>query len=133
MVFLAEQTIPVPPKDIVSWIFDEVPYDQDQPVSNHTFRTLSTKGLNIPRITAEHSNLQDLHRCCQPRQDSICKPRAHDYTEIGGWLEEMGYSSWPEGRCMSPLIQRRHVTRTRLGHYRRWRYLCRNQSLLHLV
>ena len=33
MVFLAERTIPLPEKDILSWIFDEVPYNQDQPVS----------------------------------------------------------------------------------------------------
>lgn len=37
MVFLAERTIPVPEKDLISWIFDEVPYDQDQPVSIYTF------------------------------------------------------------------------------------------------
>ncbi len=33
MVFLSEQTIPVPTKDLVSWIFDELPYDADKPVS----------------------------------------------------------------------------------------------------
>ena len=38
MVFLAEEATSVPEKDIISWIFDEVPYDQDQPVSDHTSR-----------------------------------------------------------------------------------------------
>ena len=36
MVFLSEHTVPVPEKDLVSWIFDHVPYDQDQPVSTDT-------------------------------------------------------------------------------------------------
>ena len=33
MVFLAEQVVPVPAKDILSWIFDDLPYDGDTPVS----------------------------------------------------------------------------------------------------
>lgn len=33
MVFLAEQTVPVPTKDIISWIFDDLSYDGDKPVS----------------------------------------------------------------------------------------------------
>lgn len=32
MVFLAQETIPVPTKDILSWIFDDVPYDEHKPV-----------------------------------------------------------------------------------------------------
>ena len=36
MVFLAEETIPIPGKDINSWIFDEVSYDENQTVSNST-------------------------------------------------------------------------------------------------
>ena len=32
MVFLAEKNIPIPPSDILSWIFDQVPYDVDEPV-----------------------------------------------------------------------------------------------------
>ena len=32
MVFLAKETIPVPTKDILSWIFDDAPYDQHKPV-----------------------------------------------------------------------------------------------------
>ena len=46
MVFLAEQTIPLPEKDVISWIFDEVPYDQDQPVSTFTFCIADTKELD---------------------------------------------------------------------------------------
>ena len=47
MVFLAEKTVPVPNKDIISWIFDEVPYHQDQPVSVHASPTSSanTRGI----------------------------------------------------------------------------------------
>ena len=37
MVFLAQQSIPIPGKDILSWIFDDVPYNQDQPVSNRSY------------------------------------------------------------------------------------------------
>ena len=32
MVFLAEKILPIPPADILSWIFDQVPYDIDEPV-----------------------------------------------------------------------------------------------------
>lgn len=32
MVFLADSTVPVPTKDINSWIFDDVPYDLNRPV-----------------------------------------------------------------------------------------------------
>ena len=32
MVFLAEQNIPIPTKDINSWIFDDVLYDRKKPV-----------------------------------------------------------------------------------------------------
>lgn len=46
MVFLAEETLPVPAKDIVSWIFDDVPYDQDQPVSDRIFHHLDSNGLD---------------------------------------------------------------------------------------
>ena len=33
MVFIAEKIVPVPTQDILSWIFDNVPYNQDKPVS----------------------------------------------------------------------------------------------------
>lgn len=32
MVWLAEETVPIPAKDILSWMFDDVPYDPDEPV-----------------------------------------------------------------------------------------------------
>lgn len=32
MVFLAERTVAIPTKDILSWTFDQVPYDIDEPV-----------------------------------------------------------------------------------------------------
>ncbi|KAL8788489.1 MAG: hypothetical protein Q9195_007266 [Heterodermia aff. obscurata] len=32
MVFFAEKNIPIPPTDILSWIFDQVPYDIDEPI-----------------------------------------------------------------------------------------------------
>lgn len=35
MVFLAEKTIPISTKDILSWTFDQVPYDPDEPVRRH--------------------------------------------------------------------------------------------------
>ena len=43
MVFLAEHKVPVPEKDLVSWIFDHVPYNEDQPVS--TDAQVSTHSL----------------------------------------------------------------------------------------
>jgi hypothetical protein len=33
MPFLAETILPIPNKDILSWIFDEPQYDEDKPVS----------------------------------------------------------------------------------------------------
>ena len=33
MPFLAEEHFPIPTKDILSWYFDDISYDQDQPVS----------------------------------------------------------------------------------------------------
>ncbi|KAL8823903.1 MAG: hypothetical protein Q9191_005461 [Dirinaria sp. TL-2023a] len=38
MVFLAEQHIPIPTKDILSWTFDNVPYDRDEPIIIDTAR-----------------------------------------------------------------------------------------------
>ena len=67
MVFLAEETIPVPAKDIVSWIFDDVPYDQDQPVSHRISHLLDSNGLDGFCAAAEYSNFEDVHRCCRPR------------------------------------------------------------------
>jgi len=32
MPFLAQEHLPIPNKDILSWIFDEQAFDQDQPV-----------------------------------------------------------------------------------------------------
>ena len=53
MVFLAEQIIPVPPKDLISWIFDEIPYDQDQPVSTRTFCIVEIKIFNVDCALAD--------------------------------------------------------------------------------
>ena len=46
MVFLAEETIPVPTKDILSWIFDDAPYDQHKPVCDAP-TAVSNRQLNI--------------------------------------------------------------------------------------
>ncbi len=54
MVFLAEQTISVPHKDLISWIFDEVPYDQDQPVSTRTFCIVEVKTFNVECALVDH-------------------------------------------------------------------------------
>lgn len=43
MVFRAEQTVTVPSTDLISWIFDEVSYDQDKIVGTQTFRNPGTK------------------------------------------------------------------------------------------
>ena len=72
MVFLAEQTIPVPQKDISSWIFDEVSYDQDQIVSDLTPSINGIQDLDMSYATAESFIVEDLHRCRQPREDTIC-------------------------------------------------------------
>ena len=61
MVFLAKRTISISRKDIISWLYDEVPYDQGQPVSNYTSHDFSTKGLVVSYLTAEQSPFEDLH------------------------------------------------------------------------
>ena len=53
MVFLAEQTLPIPQKDINSWIFDEVPYDQDQAVSDPTSPVSGIQYVDVSYATAE--------------------------------------------------------------------------------
>lgn len=45
MIFQAEQTVPILRKNLVSWIFDEVPYDQDQPVNVPYFRVPGTNDM----------------------------------------------------------------------------------------
>lgn len=50
MVFLAEQTIPVPQTDLISWIFDEVPYDQDKPIYIDAANPERTISANQARI-----------------------------------------------------------------------------------
>ena len=34
MPFLAEESVPIPPKDILSWMFDETKLDPEKPVSS---------------------------------------------------------------------------------------------------
>ena len=46
MVFLAQETIPVPTQDILSWIFDDVPYDQHKPVCDAPI-PVSNRQLNL--------------------------------------------------------------------------------------
>lgn len=53
MVFLAEETMPVPAKDIASWIFDDIPYDQDQPVSDRISHLLDSNGSDGVCAAAE--------------------------------------------------------------------------------
>lgn len=55
MVFLADQVLPIPEKDLISWIFDEVPYDQDLPVSTRTFDILVLRIDNLDLTIAERS------------------------------------------------------------------------------
>ena len=50
MVFLTERTVPVPEKDLISWIFDHVPYDQDQPVSTDTQVSNHSLILGLPGL-----------------------------------------------------------------------------------
>lgn len=50
MVFLAEQVLPIPQKDLISWIFDEVPYDQDQPIYIDAANPERTISANQARI-----------------------------------------------------------------------------------
>ena len=90
MVFLAEQTIPVPHKDINSWIFDEVSYDQDQPVSNPTPSISGIEHFDVSYATAESFIVEDLHRCHQPQEDNICQAGAHNASETCSWPERMG-------------------------------------------
>lgn len=38
MVFLSERSVSIPNKDILSWIFDDPKFDQDEPVSYGFYR-----------------------------------------------------------------------------------------------
>ena len=116
MVFLAEETMPVPTQDILSWIFDDVPYDQDKPVSDETFETISTLGRGL-------STYKDLHRRHQARTIDIRQPSASDSPETHRRLTKMGCETWPEGCCLLARVQRYHVFNDVSGHHWRWRHL----------
>ena len=49
MVFLAKETIPVPTKDILSWMFDDVPYDQHKPVCDPPETICNNPAKHLPR------------------------------------------------------------------------------------
>lgn len=53
MPFLAEETIPIPNKDILSWTFDNPQYDQDKPVSEISMEVTDFvyRGLTSARFT----------------------------------------------------------------------------------
>jgi hypothetical protein len=40
MPFLAQEQIPIPSKDLLSWMFDEQKYDADKPVSTIVYETV---------------------------------------------------------------------------------------------
>ena len=61
MVFLAEQTIPIPQKDINSWIFDEVSYDQGQAVSTPKLSKSGVKHFDVVDAMAKSFLVEDLH------------------------------------------------------------------------
>ena len=62
MVFLAEQTLPIPHKDINSWVFDEVSYNENQTVSDLTPSISGNKQMNVPYDAAESFIVEGLHR-----------------------------------------------------------------------
>ena len=49
MVFLAEHKESIPEKDLLSWTFDDLPYDADKPVSE------------IPRIRPRAERFLGIH------------------------------------------------------------------------
>lgn len=61
MVFLAKETIPVPTKDILSWIFDEVPYDQHKPVCDAPRMVSNKPAKYLPRSMLTPQSLKGLY------------------------------------------------------------------------
>lgn len=56
MPFLANEHIDVPNKDILSWIFDDISYDWDKPVSDIRYYARDT-------WRCIYSSLADVYRC----------------------------------------------------------------------
>jgi hypothetical protein len=52
MPFLAEQKLPIPNKDLLSWMFDEPGYDVDKPVPalNSPITNLTGKRTNEKKV-----------------------------------------------------------------------------------
>lgn len=83
MVFLAEKTVDIPTKDLLSWIFDNIPYDQDAMV-----RYLPVKWLKL----LDTDMMIDIYRCGRSLSIHICKPSSNHHPSISRgisccWLE----------------------------------------------
>ena len=99
MVFLAEKIVPVPTQDILSWIFDEIPYDQDKPVSGEALdrhRSSPRRGL---------STCIDIHRRHKARTFHLRQPSASDSQKTHCGFTKMGSEVWPEERRLRALVQ----------------------------
>ena len=61
MVFLAKESIPVPTKDILSWIFDDVPYDQHKPVCDAPIPVFHEAAKHPNRSMLTPQSLKELY------------------------------------------------------------------------
>ena len=61
MVFLAKETIPVPTKDILSWIFDDVPYDPNKPVCDAPIPASNEAAKHPNRSMLTPQSLKELY------------------------------------------------------------------------
>ena len=61
MVFLAKETIPVPTKDILSWIFDDVPYNQHKPVCDAPKTIFNKAAKYLPRSMLTPQDLKEVY------------------------------------------------------------------------
>jgi hypothetical protein len=89
MIFTSPKTVPIPNKDLLSWIFDEQQYDADKPVSPTVFdasnilklaRTAKVRQCWITRSSLTLLNLRAQYHQGRPSQPFaswhvVCEPR----------------------------------------------------------
>jgi hypothetical protein len=73
MPFLAEQNLPIPNKDLLSWMFDEPGYDVDKPVRALNFPITNLTGKRTNKRDSIDTSL-DLHRRLQPFPLNLLPP-----------------------------------------------------------
>lgn len=97
MPFLAQKHLPIPNKDLLSWMFDDPKYDLDQPVSTSTSKVLPSGNAKV-RVRL------DLYRCNKRKKEAVCEVSAHPGSKADCWIS---YCRAAEGRLrLRALVQR---------------------------